>query len=373
MTVDPKYYIHPEDRSALETLKAFPGFQQLLKAFMKEWSEKYSRMVHMSGCVRISEEQMPEYYEMLKEVCEKLGIEVPELYLERNVVPNAYTSGDTKPFIVITTGLVEILPKELIPTILAHECGHIACHHVLYRTMGAMLLNGTISALSILIPFGAIVSLPLELAFYNWMRASEYSADRAAILCDGTPDKMIEVCMRLAGYDQKNVSEEAKAAFMQQAEEYEVQAKDSARSKSIEFLLLRRRTHPFTAIRALECERWASSDSYRKILDGTYAEEEMIEFVPAEEETEHAEKEEKKKGGLFDIDLSGIELPKVDLPKVDLPRIDLGSLWKKKEEPEEAVDLTPVYRQLRELKELVKEGVITEEDYEAKKKKLLDL
>ena len=361
MTVDPKYYIHPEDRSALEALKALPGFQQLLKAFMKEWSEKYSRMVHMSGCVRISEEQMPEYHSMLKEVCEKLGIEMPELYLERNVVPNAYTSGDTKPFVVITTGLLDILPKDLIPTILAHECGHIACHHVLYRTMGAMLLNGTISALSILIPFGAIVSLPLEVAFYNWMRASEYSADRAAILCDGTPERMIEVCMRLAGYDKDFVTEEAKAAFMRQAEEYEVQAKDSARSKTIEFMLLRRRTHPFTAVRALECERWASSDSYRKILDGTYKEEEEETVTPPENT-------EKKKNGLFDIDLSGLELP-----KVDLPRIDIGSLWKKKEEPEEAVDLTPVYRQLRELKELVKEGVITEEDYEAKKKKLLDL
>ena len=39
------------------------------------------------------------------------------------------TYGDTKPFIVITSGLFETLPDELIPTILAHECGHIACHH----------------------------------------------------------------------------------------------------------------------------------------------------------------------------------------------------------------------------------------------------
>lgn len=363
-TVDPKYYIHPEDRQTLEALKGLPGFQQLLKAFMKEWSEKYARMIHMSGCVRISRTQMPEYYEMLEGVCEKLGIEVPELYLERNVVPNAYTSGDTKPFIVLTSGLVETLPKELIPTILAHECGHIACRHVLYRTMGTLLFNGTISALSILIPFGAVISLPLEIAFYNWMRASEYSADRAAVLCDGSADRMIEVCMRLAGFDGE-MSEEAKEAFLEQAREYETLAQDSARNKSIEFLLLRRRTHPFTAVRALECVRWASSEQYQHILDGTITDADLEEETVVEEEPE----EDRKNKGLFDLDLGNIELPKIDLPK-----FDLNGLWgKKKEEPEEAEDLTPIYRQLRELKELVKEGIITEEDYEAKKKKLLDI
>ena len=80
--------------------------------------------------MRISEKQLPKYYHMLPPICEKLGIEVPELYLTMDGSPNAYTAGDTKPFIVMTTGLLKSLPEELIPTVLAHECGHIACHHV---------------------------------------------------------------------------------------------------------------------------------------------------------------------------------------------------------------------------------------------------
>jgi Zn-dependent protease with chaperone function len=144
----------------------------------------------MSSNLKLSEKQLPKYYNMLPPICEKLGIDVPDLYLTHDVNPNAYTSGDTKPFILITSGLIETVPDELIPTVLAHECGHIACHHVLYHTMGRMLLNGTLMGLNF---FGIneIAIVPLKLAFFHWMRCSEFSADRAAAICDGTSDNIV--------------------------------------------------------------------------------------------------------------------------------------------------------------------------------------
>ena len=85
----------------------------------------------MSTNLKLGPNQLPKYYNMLIPICDKLGIDVPDLYLKLDVYPNSYTSGDTHPFIVITSGLLETLPDELIPTVLAHECGHIACRHVL--------------------------------------------------------------------------------------------------------------------------------------------------------------------------------------------------------------------------------------------------
>ena len=41
-----------------------------------------------------------------------MGIEEPEFYLEMNPVPNAYTFGDTKVFITITSGLVDMMDDE---------------------------------------------------------------------------------------------------------------------------------------------------------------------------------------------------------------------------------------------------------------------
>lgn len=76
MSIDAKFYMHDSDKIALQTLQAIPGFTQLFKAFMKIWSEKQYRIQNMSTNLRISEKQLPKYYNMLPPICEKLGIEV---------------------------------------------------------------------------------------------------------------------------------------------------------------------------------------------------------------------------------------------------------------------------------------------------------
>lgn len=266
MNLNSNLYMHELDRTALQALKAIPGFTQLLKAFMKVWNEKQFHIQNMSTNLRLSEKQMAKYYNMLPPICEKLGIEVPELYLELDVVPNAYTYGDTKPFIVITSGLLETMPEHLIPTVLVHECGHIACHHTLYTTMGQLILNGAISLLGL----SELATLPIQVAFYYWMRCSEYSADRTAIICDGNADNIIEMCMRFAGYD-KDINAEANIeAFMEQAIDYKEMVNDSKWNKTLEFLMLSHVDHPFNAVRAYEAKEWVESENFAKLV--TYIE-----------------------------------------------------------------------------------------------------
>ena len=246
MKINTNVFMHDSDKVALQTLKAIPGFTQLLKAFMKVWNERQFRIINMSSRLRLSENQMAKYYNMLPPICEKLGIEVPELYLELDVNPNAYTSGDTKPFIVITSGLLETLPDELIPTVLAHECGHIACHHVLYTTMGRMILSGVFN----LAGFSPLVTTPLQMAFAYWMRCSEFSADRAAVIYDGSADKMKEVCMRLAGFDKDIMADASMDAFMEQALEYKEMVTNSKWDKTLEFVMFNMIDHPLMSVRA---------------------------------------------------------------------------------------------------------------------------
>ena len=217
MAFNPEQYTHESDRTALKALKAIPGFSALLKGFMNVWDERQQKILNTSSRIRLGERQMRKYYDMLPPVCEKLGIPVPELY----PAPNAYTSGDTNPFIVMTSGLLKALPDELISTILAHECGHIACHHVLYQTMGRIILTGAGSVVSSVWALGSLLTVPMKIAFYYWMRCSEFSADRAAALCDGGPQKMQEVCMRLAGWDKEIDAEVDIDAFLEQASGYQ--------------------------------------------------------------------------------------------------------------------------------------------------------
>ncbi len=354
MPFNADYYVHPSDKAALKSLKAIPGFHQLVKAFMKIWSERQYRISNMSSCVRMNENQLSKYYNMLPPICEKLGIEVPELYLELDVNPNSYTSGDTKPFIVVTSGLFETIPEELIPTVLAHECGHIACHHVLYSTMGNIVLGGTTSALRSFIPYGGVASMPLEIAFFYWMRCSELSADRAAALCDGTAEKMSEVCMRLAGFDKDINAIASKEEFMVQAEEYKQMIKTSAWDKTLEFLTLRTRSHPLMTVRALECDDWSKTEQFNKILDGTYMQEETEPIAELTSIASELGDEVKKPKGKF-------EFPK--LIKRTKEDISGSENEKNLSTPDE----------IRKYKELLDDGIITEEEFVAKKIQLLGI
>jgi Zn-dependent protease with chaperone function len=231
---------------------------------MKVWSEQQFRLTNMSTNLRLSENQLSKYYNMLPPICKKLGIEVPDLFVELDVRPNAYTYGDTKPFIVITSGLFETLPDELIPTALAHECGHIACHHTLYTTMGRAILNGASAFVS---GIGNIAIYPIQLAFLYWMRCSELSADRAAIICDGTADKCTEMMMRFAGYDKDIMDEANVQEFMNQALEYKELADSNAWNKTLEFILFKNTDHPLNAVRAYEGNEWAETERYKIILE----------------------------------------------------------------------------------------------------------
>jgi len=312
MPIDSSVFMHDSDRAALQALKAIPGFTPLLKAYMKVWSEQQFRIQNMATNLRISEKQMPKYYNMLFPICEKLGIEVPELYLELDVRPNAYTSGDTKPFIVMTSGLLETLPESLIPSVLAHECGHIACHHVLYHTMGRMILNETTGLLGL----SDLISFPIQVAFYYWMRCSELSADRAAAICDGNATKVVETCLRFAGYD-KDIGIEANVdAFMEQAIEYKAMVEDSKWNKTLEFLMYNKEDHPLNAVRAYECNEWVKTQQFEQIRvyleQGKFIDNNELK-IPMPEAAKHyigfgidEVKEHLLKAGFIDIELERV-------------------------------------------------------------------
>lgn len=66
-------YMHDTDRIALQTLKAVPGFTQVLKAFMKVWNENLFKISNMSNNLRINEKQMPQYYNNVTSNLRKAG------------------------------------------------------------------------------------------------------------------------------------------------------------------------------------------------------------------------------------------------------------------------------------------------------------
>ena len=260
-TLNPNDFIHENDRKALDALKRIPGIDQLIKGFMKIFDERSMKILNMSSKVRLSLEQCPRIYRLLLPICDKLGIGVPDLYLELNREPNAYTFGDSYIFITVTTGLLELMSDDEIQTVLAHECGHIICRHVLYHTMGRAILSGAASTLGV----GGLMTTAFNTAFAYWSRCSEFSADRVAAVVCGGPERVVDVMLRLAGGSREVAAEINADLFMRQAAEYAGYVDDSKWNKVLEFLILMDATHPLLAVRASSINEWCRQDTFKNI------------------------------------------------------------------------------------------------------------
>ena len=260
-------YVHDLDRQASDALNQFPKFVRLLESYSANYDEKAAKIDLLSTAIRLSENQMPEVYGLLPPICEQLGIDTPELYYVRDKRANAATFGSVHPCIYVTSGLVNTLPLKLLPSVLAHECGHIACKHSLYHSIAAQLADGIDRSPLVRIPaIGKYITPTLVRALLFWDRCSELSADRAAVLCDGTADKTIDVLLRLNGYG-KNVNREE---FLKQALDLKSFVNDSKSNKLLELMLVQDESHPRLAIRAYECYEWSQSAQYSGIVDGTF-------------------------------------------------------------------------------------------------------
>jgi hypothetical protein len=151
--------------------------------------------------------------------------------------------------------------------LLSHELGHVLSGHALYRTIAAILALISLGALPML---AGLAVLPVRLAFLEWSRKAELSADRAGLL--GGQDVAVaqRVDMKMAGggrgeafAGQLNVD-----AFMQQAHEYASSSEGlDVVYKILSTLAL---THPMHTVRAAELQRWVASGEYDRILRGEY-------------------------------------------------------------------------------------------------------
>lgn len=279
-------YMHDLDRKAFDALNMFPQFVKLQKAYITNVDEKIAKIEYLATAIRLSEKQMPETYMFLPPICEKLGIEVPDLYMIQSKNKkdlNAFTGGITAPIVCVTSEVIKQLPSPMVASILAHECGHIACKHYLYHSLARNFANGIEASPLYQIPaIRKYLSKSLITALLFWDRCSELSADRAAVLCDEDVGKTIDTLLRVHGFDQ-NINRDE---FIKQALDLKSFVNDSAANKMMEQMIVQWDSHPLLATRAYECYEWAQSDRFKGIMSGTVTAEETAAADGREVETE---------------------------------------------------------------------------------------
>lgn len=259
-------FVHPDDAAALRQLENIPAFSVLTKKAMEYGVEMMHRINNLSYCVKLSDNQFPDVYSLLVSVCNKLGLPVPELYMDTTDCLNAYTAGDTRPCIVLTEKLMKEFSSEELEAVIAHECGHILCRHVLYSTLADFMFTATdeiINSLGVFGSLGSTAMAPLKYAMMAWSRASELSADRAASFVS-SPGVMVRV-MALLQFPKHVVDKMDLVQWASQAAELENLSRGSKWNDFLQKWNRNDNTHPYNVVRAYEIIKWESSDQYKKI------------------------------------------------------------------------------------------------------------
>ncbi|WP_029681643.1 M48 family metallopeptidase [Picosynechococcus sp. NKBG15041c] len=254
---------HPLDREATAALGRLPGLDFLVRSVLGSTAEQVFQFNNLAASIQVGDRQLPHLHNLLQEAAKILDLDPPDLYIQQNPVPNAYTFAmrGQKPFMVIHTSLIEILTEAELQAVMAHELGHLKCEHGVYLTLANLLMLAT-NALPI---WGTVLSQSMQNQMLSWLRCAELSCDRAAFLVSQDPKIMISVLMKLAGGSPSLAPLLNLDAFMEQAKTYENLSQNQL-GQLLKESQTAQLTHPLPVVRAQEIWRWASSQEYSLLL-----------------------------------------------------------------------------------------------------------
>ena len=253
---------HPLDLQATRSLKQLPGLDLLVRSLLGPVAEQVFYVENTASSILVSDRQLPHLHKLLLEACEILDLEPPQLYIKQNPAPNAYTFAmrGKQPFVVLHTSLIDLLTPEETQAVIAHELGHLKCEHSVYLTLAnVLLLAGQ------LLPMGELITQSLQSQLLQWVRCAEFTCDRAALLVAQDPRVVASVLMKLTGGSPSIAPHLNLDAFLDQARSYENIGTDELGSL-VRQARTAQLTHPVPVLRALEIDRWGSSQVYQTLL-----------------------------------------------------------------------------------------------------------
>jgi Zn-dependent protease with chaperone function len=285
---------HPQDRQAEQALRSVPGFDLVAKGFSEYFYERPQQIFLMGNDVKVGPRQYATLYGIYRECVRDLDIyPTPTLYISQNPLANAYSLGYEQPYIVINAGLLDILTEPEIRTVVAHELGHVKCEHSILSQMAIWAMGAASIIGDLTLGLGQLITTGLVLAFYEWRRKAELSADRAALLVIDDLNPIMTTMMKLAGGSRKYAHECSLEEFIRQADEYQALDQEGL-NQFYKFLIYNGGTgsfltHPFAVERLHYLRLWADSAQYQQIRQGNYPRVGVQGSVEVDQQADHNE------------------------------------------------------------------------------------
>lgn len=203
------------------------GLAVVMNFFAYFFSEKMALMAH--NAQPLTPETNPGLYAqihpMVQRLCQRMGIPEPKLWTLPDPSPNAFATGRNPDHasVAFTEGLLDIMSREEVEGVLAHELAHIKHRDILISSIAATAGAAITSIAQMAFffgggrhsdddeggsPIGAIATLilgPIAAGLIQMAisRTREYAADRGAAEACGTPNGLISALGKLEGWSKR--------------------------------------------------------------------------------------------------------------------------------------------------------------------------
>jgi heat shock protein HtpX len=173
-------------------------------------------VLRMHDAREVDNDSAPEFYSMVRNLAQRAELPMPKVYIIDSPHPNAFATGRNpeNAAVAATTGLMNMLNRDEIEGVMAHELAHVKNRDTLIMTMVAtiagaisMLANfglffrsgddrsGGLAALAAVLvaPFAAMI---VQMAI---SRTREYGADRGGAEISGKPMALASALAKISG------------------------------------------------------------------------------------------------------------------------------------------------------------------------------
>ena len=167
----------------------------------------------------VDEKQAPQLFEMVDRLRQRAGLPMPTVAVAPHAQPNAFATGRNHEHAVVcvTTGLLELINKEELEGVIAHELAHIKNRDMLLQTISATMA-GAISSLTYFAMFfggrenknpiasiAMVLLAPIAASMIQFAisRQREYKADAVGAEICGKPKALASALTKLDAYSKR--------------------------------------------------------------------------------------------------------------------------------------------------------------------------
>src|SRR5271163_2172692 len=95
--LDAERFRHPSDARATDSLRKIPGLDKAMAKLLEFGLERLYYVENVASNLRVTPKMFSRLHRSLSWACKILDVAEPEMYVQLDPVPNAWTYGHTKP------------------------------------------------------------------------------------------------------------------------------------------------------------------------------------------------------------------------------------------------------------------------------------